>query len=312
MSSTKSYLNYFQNLPKGDLHLHLSGCLSINDVELIYNKFDYDLSRVAKISKFFNYRNPEVWAVLSKIMTSPSSIEYSLELALHKLMRDNVKRCELTFNIGSIISGQLNLEKTLDSMDSVLSREGFKERIDCKIRLGVNRRNGPCAVHIASEMYHKSNSRILAGLDINGDEKRFPTSLFIDSLMKAKSLDVPFKIHAGEYLDCLDSMKDAVSLEPQRIGHGIAAVQDPEFIKLLEKKQIGLEICPTSNIKTGSVSNYKNHPIFRLIKTDIPLVLCTDNPGLFGVTLSEEYSRLHSLGIPQANLEKIASRSLSC
>ncbi len=49
-------------------------------------------------------------------------------------------------------------------------------------------------------------------------------------------------------------MREAVEqLGAERIGHGIAAVRDPYLMNWLANRAIPLEICPSSNVRTGAL-----------------------------------------------------------
>lgn len=57
----------------------------------------------------------------------------------------------------------------------------------------------------------------------------------------------------------------------------------------LRERDIPLEICMTSNVCTGAVSSLEAHPVRKLHEAGVPIVLNTDDPGIFRTTLSREY-----------------------
>lgn len=49
-----------------------------------------------------------------------------------------------------------------------------------------------------------------------------------------------------------------------------------------------IEVCPTSNRRIGGVSDARHHPIHRFLAAGLPVVVSTDDPGSFDVTLHDE------------------------
>ena len=112
--------------------------------------------------------------------------------------------------------------------------------------------------------------------------------------------------HAGESMGP-ESVWAALALGAERIGHGIAAVRDPALMRHLRDHDIPLEICITSNLVTGVVERLEDHPVRRLFDAGVPITLNTDDPAMFGCTLTGEY-RLAAgqFGFSEAELRGIA------
>ena len=99
----------------------------------------------------------------------------------------------------------------------------------------------------------------------------------------------PITIHAGEDAGPDNIWQAIEDLGAQRIGHGIRCVDDPKLMTYLREKQICLEICPTSNWVTQAVPSLEKHPLPTILRAGIPVSINTDDPGVFGTTLPEEY-----------------------
>lgn len=128
------------------------------------------------------------------------------------------------------------------------------------------------------------------GIGLGGDERRFPASLFTESFAFAQREGLHVVAHAGE-VDGAASVRDAVELlGAERIGHGIRAVEDPAVVALLVERQIALEVCPTSNRRTGAWPPEDVHPLADLDAAGVLVTIDADDPAMFGCTLLDEYA----------------------
>jgi adenosine deaminase len=82
------------------------------------------------------------------------------------------------------------------------------------------------------------------------------------------------------------------TLQVDRIGHAVRAEEDEELLEILADRQIPLELCPLSNVRTGAVSTYAEHPVRRYFDRGMVISINTDDPRMFGNSLAEEYRLL--------------------
>jgi adenosine deaminase len=126
-------------------------------------------------------------------------------------------------------------------------------------------------------------------------------------------------IHAGE-IGGPERIREAVELlRVERIGHGIAAIHDPALMDLLAHRRISLEVCPISNLRTGALARQLNrldaslrdHPLPRLLRHGVPIVLSTDDPAMFHTDLTGEYLAAKQMGISDSELHQLAQASFT-
>jgi adenosine deaminase/aminodeoxyfutalosine deaminase len=100
----------------------------------------------------------------------------------------------------------------------------------------------------AAEMRPKYPS--IVGIGIGGDEARGPAELFRELYAEAKAAGLRLTAHAGESAGP-ESIWSAINIGAERLGHALAAQHDAELMDVLATRQIVLELCPTSNVRTG-------------------------------------------------------------
>jgi adenosine deaminase len=92
----------------------------------------------------------------------------------------------------------------------------------------------------------------------------------------------------------------------ERIGHGARAGEDDRLLDYLAEKQIPIEMCPLSNVRTGVVPSIDAHPIRRFFERGLVVTVNTDDPKMFGNNLAEEYRLLvERLGFTQEEIRTL-------
>lgn len=133
------------------------------------------------------------------------------------------------------------------------------------------------------------------GIGLGGDEAKYPAELFENVYEFARKEGLHTVAHAGEAAGA-HSVRAAVEvLGAERIGHGIRALEDADVVSLLAKRRIPLEVCPTSNMLTGAVQKDEPHPLVRLDAAGCIVTIDTDDPALFGTTITGEYAYVAGL-----------------
>ncbi len=89
---------------------------------------------------------------------------------------------------------------------------------------------------------------LVVALGLGGYEPGFPPEDFARPFALAKEAGVPAVTHAGETGTAASIRVAVEQLGAVRIGHGIAAVHDPEIVAFLKERRIPLEVCPSSNV----------------------------------------------------------------
>jgi len=146
----------------------------------------------------------------------------------------------------------------------------------------------------------------VCAVDLAGNEAAYPTEDFADVFDLVKQLNVPYIIHAGEAAGP-ESISQALDLGAKRIGHGIRAIEDAAVLDRLQKENIPLETCFTSNLQTKAVANENAYPLYQFLEQGIAVTVNTDNMTVSGTDLRTEYRLLQAqFGLSTDTLQAIA------
>jgi len=132
----------------------------------------------------------------------------------------------------------------------------------------------------------------VVALGLGGAEEGYPSEQFAPWFERARAAGLHSTPHAGEGAGP-ESIWGAVrALGAERIGHGVRAIEDPTLVAYLAEQGIALEVCPTSNVRLGIYRDYADHPLARLHAACVPITVNSDDPCLFGTTLTDEVALL--------------------
>ncbi|GAC1508172.1 MAG: hypothetical protein NVS1B14_12700 [Vulcanimicrobiaceae bacterium] len=149
------------------------------------------------------------------------------------------------------------------------------------------------------------------GVGLGGDESNFPPELYEEAFSYARRKGLHRVVHAGEAAGA-QSVRDALDvLHAERIGHGFRSLEDPELIEVLVRRQIPLEVCPTSNFRTRVVPENVAHPLVDLERAGVTIVLDSDDPAMFRTDITAEYAFAEELVGLEAVL-RYARNAIDC
>ena len=279
-----------------ELHLHLDGAVTT------------DIAR--KLAKIQGIPLPQDDSELEKQLTVPNGCEnlndflkcFALPLSFMqtkeglseavRLVSENIRSqgvvyAEIRF------APQLHTEKGMTQEDAVKAAlKGISETelkvnlILCCMRGEGNEAANNETLELAKKYLVKDGG--VVAIDLAGAEALFPTENYRGLFKKAKEANIPFTIHAGE-ADGSESVKLAVEYGASRIGHGVRSYEDAEVVQTLKEKGIALEMCPTSNRQTHAVEDMSQYPFMDYLNNGLAVTLNTDDMGIEGTTLADEF-----------------------
>jgi aminodeoxyfutalosine deaminase len=153
----------------------------------------------------------------------------------------------------------------------------------------------------------------LVGFGVGGDEARRAPYIGVirDVFESAHFAGLRCVPHAGETTGA-DTVWEAIKfLRAERIGHGIRSLEDPALVSYLAERQLPVEVSPTSNVRTRCIPSISEHPLREMILSGLFVTLNSDDPPMFGTSLSNEYLVAgRDLGFSPAELAGLAANGV--
>lgn len=229
------------------------------------------------------------FSLFPRVLDRPEVLEQVAFECVEDCYREGTRKVELRFSPAFVTEfSKLSWEDALGGFERGVRRALAKY---ADMRAGLiciaSRDFGVDEVTRTAEFFLKNKSRFI-GFDLAGNEVDFPCRMFEAAFKPLRAAGARITVHAGEACGPENMWEAIEKLGAQRIGHGIACVQDPKLMTYLRDHGICLEMCPTSNWLTRAVPSLESHPLPQVLRAGIPVCINTDDPGIFDVTLDGE------------------------
>jgi len=278
-------------LPKAELHLHLEG--SIDPPTLLELKQRHGKkSTLAEVEQLYRYADFTGFLMAFKTVTEELQAPEDYELITYRLMEklkaENVLHAEVYVSVGVCLWRKQDFDSIFAGMERGRERGERDFGISLLWIFDAVRQFGAEKAQRVAELGVRYKSPSVAGFGIGGDERQAAPELFRDVYAYAAKNGLRLTAHAGESAGP-GSVWGALNLPAERIGHGFTASQDPELVEALSTRQIPVEICITSNLRTGICPTIAEHPVRNYFDQGVMVTLNTDDPAMFATSLSREY-----------------------
>jgi adenosine deaminase/aminodeoxyfutalosine deaminase len=229
---------------------------------------------------------------------------------MQKLRQQNVVHAEVYVSIGVIRWRGQPVEPIFEGLERGRERGLRDFGVSLLWIFDAVRHFGPEAAGEVFDLAARLRDRNVVGIGIGGDEARGPAEWFRDLYKKAADNGLRLTAHAGETTGS-ESVWGALNIGAERIGHGLAAARDTELLEIMAEKQVPVEICITSNLRTGACISMQEHPVRKFFDNGVMITLNTDDPAMFQTTLNREYEiAKQEFSFSEEHLRELARNSI--
>lgn len=287
-----------------ELHLHLEGSIEPETLREIEPALTLDeIARQTAYTDFAGFIRAYVW--VNRKLATPAHYALAARRLFESLDAQAIGYAEVTLSAGVILWKQQDLAAVFDA----LANEAARSPVAIRWILDAVRQWGADAAQPVFDFAAQRQADGVAAIGIGGIEAEGPALWFRDLYARARDRGLRLTAHAGETTGP-QSVWDALEIGAERIGHGIRSIDDPRLVAHLRERGVPLEICISSNLRTGSVASLKEHPVKKLFDAGVPVILNTDDPALFGCSLKSEYDlAARAFGFTPQELARIAANA---
>uniref|UniRef100_A0A2A4JSQ8 Adenosine deaminase domain-containing protein n=1 Tax=Heliothis virescens TaxID=7102 RepID=A0A2A4JSQ8_HELVI len=295
---------FFVDLPKVELHAHLNGSLSPATM-LQLKRFHADSGIEDKTNAFVDEfqigagdsRNLtdcfQVFSIAHSLTSTPDALALATRLTLQEFQDDGC--CYLELRSTPRDTPQMTKLQYIETLVQAIQKSSLHLTMITRLIISMNRRSPLEEAEQIADLaieYYKKYPDVVVGIELSGDPMAGVFHDFVPALLKAKEAGLKVTLHCGEVCNPEEVM-EMLKFNPNRIGHGICIHPKyggtKETWSTLCKLKIPVEVCLTSNVNTKSVPDYDSHHFKLLYDADIPVIICTDDKGVFSTSLSREY-----------------------
>jgi adenine deaminase len=278
-------------LPKAETHDHLEGTVdwatsrpyAAPDQTFETPPWIDAAYRFADFVDFGNAIRPAV----KYMQRSPATYGSVAAAYFAQLVAQNVRYVEVSIGMGlALLNGKNDPAQVVAAI-----REAAPSGLHVRVIAGINRRY----VHPldSDEVRAILDTPGIDGIDLQSDERISGACMFLDIYRAAEERGYLLRAHAGELMGPAAVKETLDCLHVTRIEHGVTALEDDDLMtRLIDDPTVTLDMCPTSNVKLGVVESLAAHPIGEFLRRGVKVTCSTDDPAVFGISLTDELQNL--------------------
>jgi adenosine deaminase len=330
------------DMPKIELHRHLEGGIrpatawklaQTQNIDFGYTNY-FGFEKAALVRKPIGglVKVLEAMTMTRKILASASAIEEVAFECVQDAKKDNIKLFELRFApallaqasgldypeiIAAVARGAARAACESTSFAAgatqAIAEGDIQVGLVCSLRRTSPKEVNQAIVTAMLEAKAEALSVPLVGVDLSDNEWAVEPETFAGLFDTLREAGFGITVHSGLNTTAKHLWQTIKILKPQRIGHGIVALIDPILVDEIKRQGIHLEVSVLSSWITEAVPSVKEHPLPRLLEAGLSVGINSDDPGLFGSSLSEEYELLErTFGLGADDFTAINLNTLRC
>jgi aminodeoxyfutalosine deaminase len=285
--------DFVAGLPKAELHVHHVGSASPRIVSALAERHPgtvpADLDELRGFYTFHDFAHfIEVYLAVVDLVRDAEDVRMLTYEIAGELAAQQVRYAELTLTPYTSVRAGVPIEAFVEAVEDARVAAEREHGIVLRWIYDVPGEFGTEAA-AATVGYLPVSPPSLVGFGLGGPEVGVPRPQFRPFFEQARAAGLRSVPHAGETTGpgtVWDALRE---LGAERIGHGTSITQDPELLAHVVENRIPVEVCPTSNLATRAVARLEDHPVREMYAAGAVVTINSDDPPMFGTTLTREY-----------------------
>ncbi len=308
---------FIAGLPKAELHVHHVGSASPRIVSELAGRHPdspvpKDPEALARYFTFTDFAHfIEVYLATVDLVRTADDVRILTYEVARDLATQQVRYAELTMTPFTSVVRGIPIEAYTEAIEDARVAAERDHGVVLRWIYDIPGEAGPASADatLSFALHHRPEA--LVGFGLGGPEIGVPRAQFREHFARARAAGLHSVPHSGESTGP-QSIWDALTLlGAERIGHGTSSVQDPLLLEHLAEHRVPLEVCPTSNVATRVVECLEDHPIRAMRDAGVLVTVHSDDPPMFGTTLSREYEIAAALlGLDESGVTELAVASI--
>lgn len=288
-------------IPKIELHCHLDGSVRVETMyELLLEQGEINPMEMEQFEQMVRVKDDckslkeylEKFKYPLKIMQRKEYLERITYELLEDLSLQNVKYVEIRFAPFLHMEEGLTFDEVVESVLRGMGKGQEEFGILSNVILICMRHEGVENSIEIVEQGEKYLGKGVVAVDLAGNEADFPPEIHQKAFQLAFEKGYNITVHAGETGIEENIVKSIELLHADRIGHGIAAIKDPDIMELIKDRGVSVEMCPISNLQTKAIKTIEEYPIRDFFDKGLNITVNTDNITVSNTSLQREYQLL--------------------
>lgn len=280
-----------KRFPKTDFHAH--SYLSAR-IESLERELGQALPRPPRRMDGLTGMSEFVTPAINPYFNTAEGAEFAATAAAADAIDDGVSILEMSFDALTPRHYPDGLHGFLGFVRSLVEQCG--DRIRLRPELGISRRY-ICAADLMDLALPAIASGVFTSIDLYDVEDACAPEDAQPLYAQARAQGMMLKAHVGEFGSADDVRRTVEVLDLDEVQHGVAAAESTDVMRWLAEQGVRLNVCPTSNVMLGVVSDIESHPIRRLHDHVVAVTVNTDDLTVFGQSVSDEYLNLFRAGV---------------
>ena len=295
--------DFIRRLPKAELHLHLEGTIlpsTLVELSARHDSRPLTLAEAEVLYEFADFSGfMEAFKAVTRLLIGPEDYKLAAWRMMEHLAEQGVVHAEVYISVGVIYLWRNHNPAAFEPIFTGLERARERGKRELGISLywildAVRHFTVPEAERVflkAAEL--KPAHPSIIGIGLGGDERQTGSEVFRALYAQAARAGLRLTNHAGETTGP-EAIWEALAIGSERIGHALSALQDERLVQELKAREVPLELCPTSNVRTGVCPSFAAHPLRCLFDQGLLVTLNSDDPAFFGSALGNEFRLAHA------------------